>query len=91
MALALPERLTLDNAAPTLHQLGQRLSATPGPVVALDAAALQGFDSSAIAVLLELRRQGLAQGKTLHVQNWPERLQGLVALYGVDELLRAVK
>jgi phospholipid transport system transporter-binding protein len=38
-------------------------------------------------VLLELRRNLMAQGKTLSVVGRPERLRDLVGLYGVSELL----
>lgn len=86
---ALPERLTLDTAVPTLDALKRTLATATGPVVTVDTGALQTFDSSAIAVLLELRRDLLAQGKTLHITSWPQQLQSLVALYGVGELLQA--
>lgn len=89
MNAALPDRLTLENAGDTLQRLAPIVTAAPGPVVQLDASALQNFDSSAIALLLELRRRLLEQGKTLQVVSWPQRLQGLVALYGVGELLQA--
>lgn len=89
MVAALPAQLTQQNAVATLHTLEHALRAQAGPVVTLDARALENFDSSAIAVLLELRRNLLMQNKVLHVESWPERLQGLVTLYGVGELLQA--
>jgi phospholipid transport system transporter-binding protein len=89
MGAALPEQLTLANASQILQNLDRSVLGAAGPVVQIDASALKNFDSSAIAVLLELRRRLLAQGKTLQVVAWPERLQGLVALYGVGELLQA--
>ena len=52
-----------------------------------DAASLRVFDSSAVAVLLELRRLLRAEGKTLQVRHWPRRLESLMGLYGVNELL----
>jgi phospholipid transport system transporter-binding protein len=84
---ALPERLTLEQAVPTLAQMRSALLAQPGPVAVLDAGALRECDSSAVAVLLELRRELQQQGKTLQLQNGPQRLRDLVALYGVQELL----
>lgn len=89
MNAALPAQLTLANAGQVLQTLGQTVTGVQGPVVQLDASALHTFDSSAIAVLLELRRRLIAQGKTLQVVSWPPRLQGLVSLYGVGELLQA--
>lgn len=86
-AARLPERLTLDEAAATLAALR---GATGGQgAVTVDAGALRHFDSSAVAVLLELRREMLQQGRTLQVRNWPPRLQDLVKVYGVQELLGA--
>jgi len=88
-AAQLPERLTLEEAGQTLAELGAIVARQPGPTVSVDAAGLREFDSSAVAVLLELRRQLIAQGKSLRVVRWPGRLQALVALYGVQELLPA--
>jgi phospholipid transport system transporter-binding protein len=84
---ALPERLTLGEAVPTLERLDSQLAQQPDATVVLNAAALREFDSSALAVLLELGRRLQAKGKTLRVEGWPPRLQDLAALYGVRELL----
>ncbi len=84
---ALPPQVTLENAGKTLVELRRALSDQPGPVVMLDAASLSVFDSSAVAVLLELRRLLRAEGKTLQVSHWPRRLESLMGLYGVNELL----
>jgi phospholipid transport system transporter-binding protein len=56
-------------------------------VVVLDAGRLQHFDSSALAVLLALRRHLLERRQSLVVQHVPPRLLELATLYGVDELL----
>lgn len=87
--LALPAQLTLSGAAQTLQRLldVQRQQGTQEMV--LDAQPLQVFDTSAVAVLLALRSALIEQGKTLRVSAMPERLQALVTLYGVAELLQA--
>lgn len=85
----LPQRLTLDDAVVALGQLEREMASQPGTNALVDASALQAFDSSAVAVLLELRRSLLAQGKILQIQHWPQRLRDLVTLYGVAELLQA--
>lgn len=85
----LPQRLTLDDAVVALGQLEREMASQPGAAALIDAGALQAFDSSAVAVLLELRRSLMAQGKTLQILRWPQRLRDLVALYGVAELLQA--
>lgn len=87
--LALPERLTLEEAAATLARLEAEVARRPGAVVELGAGSLQVFDSAALSVLLALRRALLAQGKALRVSGWPPRLESLAALYGVRELFAA--
>ena len=86
--LRLPKRLTLQEAVQVLDQLNIAVSNQPdATMVALDAGALRVFDSSAVAVLLALRRNLLSKGKRLQVLHRPQRLNDLVTLYGVDELL----
>jgi len=48
---------------------------------------LQHFDSSALALILGLRRHCQAAGRPLRLQGSSERLQGLAKLYGVAELM----
>jgi phospholipid transport system transporter-binding protein len=86
--LALPAVLTHDQAGACLVHLAAGISIGPRQVV-LDAHALQDFDSSALAVLLELRRACLRLGKQLHIEGAPERLMHLAALYGVRALLES--
>ncbi|MFC3686581.1 STAS domain-containing protein [Hydrogenophaga luteola] len=88
-AIPLPEQLTLSGAAQTLERLREALLRQAGPTVVLNAEPLRVFDTSAVAVLLELRNALLTQGKTLQVSRMPQRLQALVTLYGVAELLPA--
>lgn len=54
---------------------------------AIDASALQQFDSAALAVLLACRRTALERGQTLQVVGLSTRLQALASLYGVQALL----
>ena len=84
--LALPPELTHDLAARFVLDLKRQVQLQAGAVVA-DASALQTFDSSALAVLLECRRGALAAGKTFSVQGLPPRLRQLATLYGVAELI----
>ncbi len=85
--LALPPTLTHREARDTLAPLLQGLRAQPDAPLVVDASALQVFDSSALAVLLECRRQALAEHKAFAVRGLPAALAGLAALYGVAELL----
>ena len=86
--LNLPATLTQDVAHHCLADLRSGLQAEPQTIV-VDGAALQRFDSSALAVLLELRRECARIGKQFVVQGLPQRLRDLAALYGIDGLLRA--
>ena len=87
--LVLPAELTHEHATACSRMLAQALRAQPGGVAVADASALDRFDSSALAVLLDCRREAMALGKTFSVAHLPPRLRELAALYGVAELLPA--
>jgi phospholipid transport system transporter-binding protein len=53
----------------------------------IDFAGITGVDSSAVALLLEWRRQAMRKGKTLEFVNLPANLLALTRLYGVEELI----
>ncbi|MHB1198730.1 MAG: STAS domain-containing protein [Polaromonas sp.] len=84
--LTLPAVLTHVAAANFSLGLKQAVLSQPAGVVA-DASALKEFDSSALAILLECRRQALGAGKAFSVYRVPERLLQLASLYGVAELI----
>ena len=85
--LVLPKELTQAQATACLRMLVQGLPLQSGPDVVVDASGLSRFDSSALAVLLEFRRETLALGKRLSIQSLPSRLGDLAKLYGIDALL----
>jgi phospholipid transport system transporter-binding protein len=85
--LVLPAELTHAQAPACCRMLAQALRSDPGRQAVADASALLHFDSSALAVLLECRREALALGKTFAVTRLPARLRDLATLYGVAELL----
>lgn len=84
--LTLPAVLTHAASAAFARGLPQAVRAQPAEVLA-DASALQQFDSSALAVLLECRRQAMAAGKAFAVHGAPVRLRELASLYGVEGLI----
>ena len=92
--LMLPAVLTHDQVRDTLRlfqkTLDQAEVATGGEAMLLtvDGSALQQFDSSALAVLLECQRMAQAKGRAFSVQSLPAKLSDLARLYGVDVLLR---
>lgn len=85
--LVLPAELTQSQATACLRMLVQGLKAHREPAVVVDAHALSTFDTSALAVLLECRREALDAGKTFEVRGLPAGLRGLADLYGVGVLL----
>lgn len=87
--LVLPAELTHRETPACLRMLVQGLRAQSGSAVVADASALVRFDSSALALLLECRRECLAMGKSFSVRGLPARLRSLAALYGVASLLPA--
>ena len=87
--LVLPAELTHAHAAACCRMLQQGLQTDPAVNVVADAASLVRFDSSALAVLVDCRREALALGKTLSIKDLPARLRVLAGLYGVAELLPA--
>jgi phospholipid transport system transporter-binding protein len=86
--LMLPQEITHRSARACAHMLVQALQSGDASVVA-DATALERFDSSALAVLLECRREAQVVGKTFSVRGLPGRLRALAGMYGVAELLPA--
>ena len=84
--LALPEVLTHREARSCLRTLAAGVAGASGDELVVDAAALRHFDSSAVAVLLALRRLSGQAGKRLRVEAMPPHLRDLTQLYGVDGL-----
>ena len=87
--LVLPNELTHAQATACLRMLVQGLHAQTGDQVVVDATGLSRFDSAALAVLLEFRRETLAMGKRFSIRGLPSRLRDLATLYGIIDLLSA--
>lgn len=89
--LVLPAELTHAQAATCLNMLRDAARAEKDALLVVDAAALTRFDSSALAVLLECRRDCLHDGKGFAVRALAPRLRELAELYGVSELLAELR
>jgi phospholipid transport system transporter-binding protein len=89
MMLVLPPRLTHEEAPACVRMLQEGIAGHNGSSTVVDASALDQFDSSALAVLLECRREATALGRGFAVKGLPARLRELGALYGVAALLPA--
>jgi len=87
--LVLPPKLTHDEAPACVLMLRQGLAGQAASSMVVDASALAQFDSSALAVLLECRRESSALGRGFAVKGLPPRLRELASLYGVAGLLPA--
>ena len=88
MAPALPATLTLAQASTTAARLRAEFERQPATAAwEVDAGALAEFDTSALAVLLELHRAARARGAELAVARSPDKLRQLATLYGVDALI----
>jgi phospholipid transport system transporter-binding protein len=85
--LSLPSTLTQSQARECLDALTSGVQAQADAQVVVNAAELRSFDSSALAVLLALRRECARAGKRFAVSGLPERLRDLAALYGIEALL----
>ena len=88
--LRLPDTLTQTQANECLKSLADGVQQESDAQVVVDAGLLRSFDSSALAVLLALRRECARAGKHFAVRSLPERLRALAALYGVEALLPTV-
>jgi phospholipid transport system transporter-binding protein len=87
--LVLPPKLTHDEAPACMRMLQQGLAGQEGSSAVVDASALERFDSSALAVLLECRREASALGRSFAVKGLSPRLRELASLYGIAGLLPA--
>jgi len=74
--------LTLANAS---QWLAEGEGALKQGVVAFDMAGVGHLDSSALSLMLSLRRRAEAAGSTIEFRNIPESLASLAKLYGVAE------
>lgn len=89
--LKLPRSVTFENAAACSQALAtalaQQKEAENVAQVLVDAADVENFDSSILAVLLQCRRDAIHRNKIFQVVRMPAQLQELSKLYGVDKLL----
>ena len=87
--LALEGALSFETLPAVLAQSVEYAARTDLPErLSIDFSAITGVDSSAVALLLEWRRQAQARGKRLDFVNLPPNLLALAELYGVAELIQ---
>ena len=76
--------LTMDDAARVLHEADELPPPSDGVV---DFRGLLQADSSALAVMIALKRRALAEGRALTLASVPDPLKSLAIVYGVDKLI----
>ena len=86
--IQLPASLTLDDAREVMARFGPELQRGSGGEIVIDASALEHFDSSALAVLIECQRTAgrRSEGAGLRIEGAPQTLRELARLYGLTEL-----
>jgi len=89
-SLEFPQRVDHANASMVLADLTNRLQQVgDGAPVVLGLKALAHFDSSALSVLLALKRHDVTSGQSLQITEWPHKLLDLVEAYGLKAALQA--
>ena len=87
--LALEGALSFETIPGVLAQSAEFAARTDlPPRLTIDFSAVGAVDSSAVALLLEWRREAQRLGKTLVFVNLPPNLLALARLYGVAELIQ---
>ena len=76
--------LTFAEAGPVLAATTSLAMPRDGTV---DCSGIGAFDSTAVAVLLALKRRAVDEGRTLVFAGLPARLEALATLYDVEEIL----
>jgi phospholipid transport system transporter-binding protein len=87
--LKLKGALSFESLPSVLAESAQFTARTDLPDrLVIDFSGITDIDSSAVALLLEWRRQALARGKKLEFVNLPPNLLALAGLYGVADLIQ---
>ena len=87
--LALDGALSFETLPEVLRASAEYAARTDLPErLTIDFAGIDAVDSSAVALLLEWRREAARLGKELDFVNLPANLLALAALYGVDGLIQ---
>jgi phospholipid transport system transporter-binding protein len=88
--LKLDGALSFETLPAVLSQSGEYAARADLPErLTIDFAGITAVDSSAVALLLEWRRQAVRRQKTLEFVNLPANLLALASLYGVAELIQS--
>jgi phospholipid transport system transporter-binding protein len=71
------------------NALGLMKTLTPGSLMVIDCEDLQSFDSSALSMILSMKRQAQAQSVNIQLDAVPEKLASLATVYGLSDVVLA--
>ena len=69
--------------------LGMMKSLAQGGLLVIDCQDLQSFDSSALSMILSMKRQAQAQSVNIQLDAVPEKLASLATVYGLSDVVLA--
>ena len=69
--------------------LGTMKTLAQGSLMVIDCQDLQSFDSSALSMILSMRRQAQAQSVNVQLDAVPEKLASLATVYGLSDVVLA--
>lgn len=69
--------------------LGMMKTLAQGSLMVIDCQDLQSFDSSALSMILSMRRQAQAQSVNIQLNAVPEKLASLATVYGLSDVVLA--
>ena len=69
--------------------LGMMKTLAQGSLMVIDCQDLQSFDSSALSIILSMKRQAQTQSVTVQLDAVPEKLASLATVYGLSDVVLA--
>jgi phospholipid transport system transporter-binding protein len=69
--------------------LGMMKTLAQGSLMVIDCKDLQSFDSSALSVILSIKRQAQMQSVNVQLDAIPEKLASLATVYGLSDVVLA--
>jgi phospholipid transport system transporter-binding protein len=85
-----PEKIDHANVENVLASaLGVMKTLTQGSLMVIDCKDLQSFDSSALSVILSMKRQAQIQSVNVQLDAVPEKLASLATVYGLSDVVLA--
>jgi phospholipid transport system transporter-binding protein len=69
--------------------LGMMKTLAQGSLMVIDCKDLQSFDSSALSIILSIKRQAQIQSVNVQLDTIPEKLASLATVYGLSDVVLA--